>query len=290
VLGTLLDVTDRKRAEAERQAQLWFLESMDKVSRTLQESTDLGQMMTGVLDAVLTIFECDRAELQYPCDPEAASYRVPMRRTRPGNEGAVPLGVGIPIDRDIARVYRLVLDSSGPVRFDPVSGHSLVPEAEGSGIKSLLATAIHPKLDKPYEFVLQQCSHPRVWMPQEERLFQEIGRRLADALDMLLMLRSLRDSERKLEEAQRISHVGYWELDLATNCSKWSNEAFRIFGLQPRNRPMTYEEIWRLIHPRRPGNLEDCPNGGGVQGRAAVRGRAPRGPAQRRGAICPDSI
>ena len=53
--------------------------------------------------------------------------------------------------------------------------------------------------------------------PQEERLFQEIGRRVEDALTSLLMFRNLGESERKLEEAQRISHVGYWERDLATD-------------------------------------------------------------------------
>src|SRR5260370_26539512 len=48
-------------------------------------------------------------------------------------------------------------------------------------------------------FGLHQCSHSRVWTPQEERLFHEIGRRLADAVDTLLMFRNLRESQRKLE-------------------------------------------------------------------------------------------
>src|SRR5260370_5166939 len=48
-------------------------------------------------------------------------------------------------------------------------------------------------------FGLHQCSHSRVWTPQEERLFHEIGRRLADAMDTLLMFRTLREGERKLE-------------------------------------------------------------------------------------------
>jgi signal transduction histidine kinase len=62
----------------------------------------------------------------------------------------------------------------------------------------MIAMAVYPKVDKPYMFGLHQCSDPRVWTPQEERLFHEIGRRLADALDTLLMFRNLRESERKL--------------------------------------------------------------------------------------------
>jgi signal transduction histidine kinase len=79
------------------------------------------------------------------------------------------------------------------VRCDPESGHALPSAAaERFSIKSQIAMAVHPKVDKPYMFGLHQCSHPRVWTAQEKRLFQEIGRRLADALDTLLMFRDLR--------------------------------------------------------------------------------------------------
>ena len=61
-----------------RQAHLWFLESMDQVNRAIQATNDLEQMMSDVLDAVIAIFNCDRAWLVYPCDPEATSWKVPM--------------------------------------------------------------------------------------------------------------------------------------------------------------------------------------------------------------------
>jgi signal transduction histidine kinase len=65
-----------------------------------------------------------------------------------------------------------------------------------------MAIAVHPKVDKPYVFGLHQCSRPRVWKAHEERLLHEIGRRLADALDTLLMFRDLRESQRKLEASR----------------------------------------------------------------------------------------
>jgi GAF domain-containing protein len=52
-------------------------------------------------------------------------------------------------------------------------------------------------------FGLHQCSHPRVWTPREQRLFQEIGRRLADALDTLLMFRDLRQAHQMVETSRR---------------------------------------------------------------------------------------
>jgi PAS domain S-box-containing protein len=210
--GLTMDITERKRAEEERHVHLWFLESMDQVNRALQKTNDLEQMMREVLDAVLTIFACDRAWLSYPCDPAAASWWVPMERTRPEHPGAFTLGLKVPMGPDAARVCQIVRASHGPVRFAPGSEHAPAAElAKRFRIQSMLAMAIYPKVDKPYMFGLHQCSYPRAWRPQEERLFQEIGRRLADALTSLLAYRALRESEGKLADAQRIAHVGHWD-------------------------------------------------------------------------------
>ncbi len=199
-VGTVVDVTERKRAAEEHQAQLWFLESMDSIDRAIQGTSDLEQMMSDVLDVVLVTFRCDRAWLLYPCDPEVDSYRVRMERTRPEYIGAFGVGVDIPNEPGVANVSRRVLASNRPVRFDPESDCGLpLQSTERFSIKSMIVMAVYPKVDKPYMFGLHQCSHPRVWTPQEERLFHEIGRRLADALDTLLMFRNLRESERKLE-------------------------------------------------------------------------------------------
>jgi PAS domain S-box-containing protein len=201
-VGTVVDMTERKCAEEEHQAQLWFLGSMDRIDRAIQGTSDLEQMMSDVLDVVLATFTCDRAWLVYPCDPEVDSHRVRMERTPPEYIGASSVDVDIPNEPGIASVFRSVLASSGPVRFDPESDCALPQSAERFSIKSMIAMAVYPKVDKPYMFGLHQCSHPRIWTPQEERLFHEIGRRMADALDTLLMFRNLRESERKLEASR----------------------------------------------------------------------------------------
>jgi signal transduction histidine kinase len=202
-VGTVIDVTERKRAEEERRAQLWFFESMDEINRAILGTGDLEQMLGDVLDVVLGIFRCDRAWLIYPCDPEAASHRVRMERTRPEYIGAFGLDVEIPNDPDVAGMFRSVLASSGPVRFDPESGYAAPSApAERFSIKAQIAMAVHPKVDKPYMFGLHQCSHPRVWTSPEERLFQAIGRRLADALDTLLMFRDVREAHQMVEASR----------------------------------------------------------------------------------------
>jgi len=241
---------ERKRAEEQRQAHLWFLESMDRVNRAIQGTNDLEQMMSDVLEAVLSVFECDRAWLVYPCDPEAVSNGVKMQRTRPEFPGLYAIGADVPVDAETADLFRTVRASSGPVALGPGSQYPLSAKmAKRLGIQSRIVMALYPKGDQPYMFGLSQCSYPRAWTPQEERLFQEIGRRLEDALTSLLIFRNLGASERSLEEAQRISHVGYWERDLATNRYTWSDETYRIFGVQPQERVFSFDEVSEFLHP-----------------------------------------
>ncbi|MBW4520278.1 MAG: PAS domain S-box protein [Scytolyngbya sp. HA4215-MV1] len=55
----------------------------------------------------------------------------------------------------------------------------------------------------------------------------------------------LRQSEERLLQAQRIAHIGSWEFDIATQKIIWSEELFRIYGLEPTGPTPTYLEWQR---------------------------------------------
>ena len=59
----------------------------------------------------------------------------------------------------------------------------------------------------------------------------------------------LRASESFLAAAQRIARVGSCEVDLFTNSTIWSEELFRIFGLDPSQPKPNCEEFRHCIHP-----------------------------------------
>jgi PAS domain S-box-containing protein len=249
-IGTVIDWTERKQADEERQTHLWFLESMDKVHRAIQGTNDLEQMMSDVLDVALSIFASDRAWLVYPCDPQTPLWRAAMERTRPDWPGAFALGIDVPMDAEVANVFQTAGDSSTAVQFHFKSERPVPAQlAQRFGIQSIIGMAVHPKVDKPYMLGLHQCSYPRVWQAREERLFQVVGRRLGDALTELLTLRNLRESEGKLEEAQRIAHLGHWEYSLDADRFNWSDETYRIFGLRQDERIVTSAVLKELIHP-----------------------------------------
>ena len=59
----------------------------------------------------------------------------------------------------------------------------------------------------------------------------------------------LRALAHSLHEAQQISHLGNWTLDLVSNELHWSEEIFRLFELDPQQFEATYEAFLAAIHP-----------------------------------------
>ncbi len=244
------DITERKQAEEERQLRAELLANMDRINRAIQGTNDLETMMRNVLDEVLDIFACDRAFLVYPCDPGAKSWTVPMERTRPEYPGAGILNEEIPMDEEVATTLELLLNSPGIVKFGPETDHPLPKDvSERYGFKSFMSMAIYPKVGKAWQFGIHQCSYERVWTAIEEEQLEEIGRRLTEGLTSLLILRDMRESERKLVEAQRLAHTGNWELDLIDNTLTWSDEIYRIFEIDKDKFGASYEAFLDAIHP-----------------------------------------
>jgi PAS domain S-box-containing protein len=54
--------------------------------------------------------------------------------------------------------------------------------------------------------------------------------------------------ERQLEVAQRITHIGSWEWNSATNVVAWSAELYRIYGIDPGT-PISFETFLTRVHP-----------------------------------------
>src|SRR5471032_2496688 len=120
-----------------------------------------------------------------------------MEHTRPEYPGAFALGEDIPVDAQAAEILRRVLDGPGAATDLAVP----LEMRERFSIQSNIAIAVYPKGSRPYLLGLHQCSHARAWTAAERRLFEEIARRLEDALTSALAHRNLLASEEQLRRS-----------------------------------------------------------------------------------------
>ena len=61
--------------------------------------------------------------------------------------------------------------------------------------------------------------------------------------------KALRKSEELHKEAQRVAHIGHWELNPEIGTPVWSDEIFRIFGLNPQEKEPSFTDHETHLHP-----------------------------------------
>ncbi len=60
---------------------------------------------------------------------------------------------------------------------------------------------------------------------------------------------ALPTSRERLSKAQKMAHVGNWEWDIVTNELYWSEEVYRIYGVNPEEYVPTFESVGKAMHP-----------------------------------------
>ena len=110
---------------------------------------------------------------------------------------------------------------------------------------------------KPYdvEFRIQRKDGVWIWLHDRARMPYEKGGLLyADGVFSDITERKRKDEELKtnemrMSEAQQIAHLGSWEFDVVTGEAKWSDEQWRIFGLDQREFGLSFDEYLAMVHP-----------------------------------------
>lgn len=85
-----------------------------------------------------------------------------------------------------------------------------------------------------------QCQGGREISITEQTTLED---RLAELTDELFRAR------RQLTEAQSLAKIGSWEWDIPRNVVWWSDELYRIYGLEPHSIEPSYEGFLKYVHP-----------------------------------------
>ena len=94
------------------------------------------------------------------------------------------------------------------------------------------------------------------WLLDEARLIKDTGGKPLEVAGYLIDITKRKTAEAEvahhatqLAEAQRVAHVGSWELDLQSGAMLWSEEHYRVFGVEPGKFAVSHLAAMELVHP-----------------------------------------
>ena len=72
---------------------------------------------------------------------------------------------------------------------------------------------------------------------------------VTDETERHRIIQKLQDSEKLHKQAQAITHIGNWSWSVNENHISWSDEMYRIYGLEPQSETITYERFLSFVDP-----------------------------------------
>ena len=123
------------------------------------------------------------------------------------------------------------------------------PLLEEMDVHSYIGAPLLDTTGKPIGLIALMDNNPMENTEMVETILKIFAVRAAAELERLRAEQALRNSEEGLADAQRLAHIGNWELDLVTNKLEWSNEIYRIFEIDSHKFGATYEAFLNLIYP-----------------------------------------
>ncbi|MGC2237192.1 MAG: response regulator [Pyrinomonadaceae bacterium] len=97
--------------------------------------------------------------------------------------------------------------------------------------------------------VVQHYEDENAYSQRDLDFLTSVGNQIALAIERKRDEEKLRSSEMRLAEAQRIARIGSFQVELATGYVEWSDEMWRIFGLEPGENGLSLEDYISHVHP-----------------------------------------
>ncbi|MBV8275119.1 MAG: GAF domain-containing protein, partial [Verrucomicrobia bacterium] len=171
-------------------------------------------------------------------------------------------------------LLRYVIRTHEKVIFDDASSQKLFsedPYVRQRHPRSLLCLPLLKQAKLVGVLYLENNLAPGVFTPKRLAILELLASQAAISLDHARVYAELsrENSERKraeeelrrseafLTQGQRMSHTGSWRWQVATGAVSWSEEHYRIFGLDPKIDKLSYAAALERIHPEDRPRIEE---------------------------------
>ncbi|NEO26164.1 MAG: EAL domain-containing protein, partial [Kamptonema sp. SIO4C4] len=123
-------------------------------------------------------------------------------------------------------------------------------------------------------FTLNTRQSSYTWTEDKVQLAQAVADQLEVAIQQAELYQQVQQEKQKLLEsqtvlsqAQQIANMGNWEIEVETQKMSWSDNLFRIFGLNPNEIELDLDQVLRNhVHPEDQSRLEELLNQAMTQG------------------------
>lgn len=153
--------------------------------------------------------------------------------------------------------------------FERITGHKVEDYVSGKiGYQELFHSDDYQKADEYFSGVLRGDSFNDIEfkMTRKDRKLiyisasaqpvttetgEIVGMRasMRDITERKRILEDLRDSNQKLRKAQRVAKMGFLDRNIKTNEMYWSDEVYRLYGIDPKKTKSNIDLAMELVHP-----------------------------------------
>lgn len=237
LVATLRDITERKQIE-QTQATLYHISEAAQSTATLPELfLRIHGIIGGLLPAknfFLALYDPSRDELTFP-------YFVDEVDLPPG-----PLKLGdATLSGEVIRTGQPLLVTPEVQQKRAEQGEAVV----GADSVDWLGVPLKSRVRTFGALVVQSYSGDVRYTEKDQVLLEFVSSQVAAAILRKQAEEALRLSESRLEEAQRLAHLGSWNWDISTGTLNWSDELCRIYGAVPGAHAPSFEDFLLRVHP-----------------------------------------
>ena len=243
IVGTLMDVTERKRAEALRDGESRILEMIARDARLEEILNQLVQVVesqfAGLLCSVL-LLDDDGQHVRHGAAPSLPKTYI---------EAINGLRIGPKAGSCGTAMYRREPVVVTDILEDPL-WESYRDLAKPYGLRACWSTPILARSGKALGSFAMYYREPRSPSPAETRALQLATHLAGIAIERKLTHEQLQRSEAYLAEAQKFTHTGSWVWDVAeTRALHLSDEWYRVYGFDPNEGMSAWNQRLLRIHP-----------------------------------------
>lgn len=244
LIATLRDITGRKRDEQTQTA----LHHISEAAQSAATLPDLFQRIHSIIGALLpaknfflALHDSSKDELTFP-------YFVDAVDVAPG-----------PMKLSDATLSGEVIRTGQPLLVTPEAQQKRTEQGEavvGAESVDWLGVPLKSRARTFGALVVQSYSGDVRYTEKDQVLLEFVSSQVAAGIIRKQAEEALRLSESRLEEAQRLAHLGGWNWDLSTRTLSWSDELCRIYGVDAGSHVPTIADFLQRVHPEDRASVE----------------------------------